>query len=146
MNLELTKSQGSMLLLVRTINELAESNELNDELGTNFESASDVYAQLYENDRKDTLNILWGILELAELGCVCTNITEKDLEQVEEMEDFFLIDDMNVRITQKGKDALEEFLARKYKIAIEYIKKILIAFQPLAPSILDWIGKKMCHT
>lgn len=136
MNLELTKSQGGMLFLVQAINELAESNKLNDdELEINFESASDVYALLYENDRKDTLNILWGIVELAELGCVRTNITEEDLEEVEEMEDFFLINDMKVRITLKGKDALEEFLAKGDKDVIEYVKKISAATQNTASTM-----------
>lgn len=136
MNLELTKSLGSMLLLVQAINELAESNKLNDdELETEFESVSDVYAQLYENDRKDTLNILWGIVELAELGCVRTNITEEDLEEVEEMEDFFLINDMKVRITLKGKDALEEFLAKGDKDVIEFVKKISTATQNTASTM-----------
>lgn len=136
MNLELTKSLGSMLLLVQAINELAESNKLNDdEAETDFESASDVYALLYENNPKDTLNILWGIVELAELGCVRTDITEEDLEEVEEMGDFFLINDMDVRITLKGKDALEEFLAKGDKDVIEYVKKLSAVTQNVASTM-----------
>lgn len=111
MKAKLTESQANTLFIVQTINEVVKSNTLyGEKLETNYNSSSEVYSQLFENDSEDTLDLMSEIVELSKLGYVSTNIKESDLNEDSLRE---LLIEGNLEVTETGLHELNNWLKIK---------------------------------
>lgn len=111
----ITKQQINTLTLIKGMEETVKTGKLKGE-SVDCESIADIYGMLWEDDEKDTFQLLQETIELQDLGYISTNITKEDLgEEMNYTTPPMVISRMEVCLTERGNQLLKEYYSNTIK-------------------------------